>query len=77
LIGVVVIASAMIVGRRSIARLTFGTLAYLNDPRTSGKRWRRENAALQRGIEWFFGLAGCAFGVYALLDWLGVITLAT
>ena len=76
LIGVVVISVALIGFRRPLARVTFAMLAYLNDPQAGGRRWRRENAVLQSLLAWFFAVAGVLFIIYALLDAVGIISLA-
>jgi hypothetical protein len=76
LLCVVAIGIALALLRRPLARFLFATLASMNDPRTGGRRWSREHAALRTGLEWFLALAGAAFVVEAILDWLGVISLA-
>ena len=72
----VIVGVALLAFRRPLAGLVFGFLAYVNDPRASGRRWRRENSVLERGFEWFFVTAGIVFLVYAVLDWLDVLSLA-
>jgi hypothetical protein len=76
LIGIVVISIALILFRRTLARAAFAMLAFLNDPHARGKRWRREHAVLQPFLAWFFAAAGLMFILYALLDAVGLISLA-
>lgn len=74
LVVVVVIGVGMLLLRQRLARGAFGVLAYMNDPRTDGKRWKRDNADHERYLRIMFGLAG-AFVLEAALDALGVISL--
>jgi hypothetical protein len=76
-VAVLLVGLIFIVARCPLARLFFGAVAYMNDPRAGGKRWARENAVLRPALEWFFGLAGVAFIAYAVLDQLGVISLGS
>ena len=70
------VAVLLVLARAPLARLVFASLAYMNDPRSRGERWARENAVLRSAFEWLFASAGVVFALYAILDAADVISLA-